>query len=285
VITSAVQRKPQSAAPLRPSPRPHPVGCTHNHHIVQQYHVHWDVHYNELHFYRRWRFSIWRCVVDLRRDSLICHHYTSARFVYGICKHVERANFCFNRRDRIDQHRTFLTDVADVPNSCVTRHFHFVPSMQGPSVIQGDIGSYPGAMAAGEPIVRTHCFESIKGSLGAPLTPSFPFLQGATVLGVNYGAGGVTAGAQADLLTVYADLSSRGATPMISGLDGRIIYPGVWSCTLYYTLGSAATVTFDAQNNPDAIFILINSGAFGSLFTMFSAPRPDSIALLRTGIV
>jgi hypothetical protein len=86
-------------------------------------------------------------------------------------------------------------------------------------------------------------------------------LQGASLLGVNYGAGGVTAGAQADLLTIYADLSSRSATSMISGLDARTIYPGVWTCTLYYTLGSGATVVFDALNNPDAVFILINSGA------------------------
>jgi hypothetical protein len=80
------------------------------------------------------------------------------------------------------------------------------------------------------------------------------------VLGVNYGAGAVTSEAQADLLTVYADLSSRSGTSMISGLDGRIIYPGVWTCTLYYTLGFGASVVFDAQNNADAVFILINSG-------------------------
>jgi hypothetical protein len=67
-------------------------------------------------------------------------------------------------------------------------------------------------------------------------------------------------GAQADLLTVYADLSARSATPMISGLDSRTIYPGVWTCTLYYTLGAGAEVIFDARNNPNAIFILINSG-------------------------
>lgn len=59
---------------------------------------------------------------------------------------------------------------------------------------------------------------------------------------------------------MFADLSSRGATPIVSGLDSTTLYPGVWTCTLYYTLGSGATVTFDAQGNSGAIFIMINSG-------------------------
>lgn len=75
-------------------------------------------------------------------------------------------------------------------------------------------------------------------------------MQGATLIGVNYGALASTASAQADLITTYADLSSRSATPIVSGLDATTIYPGVWTCTLYYTLGSGATVTFDARNNP-----------------------------------
>ena len=81
------------------------------------------------------------------------------------------------------------------------------------------------------------------------------------MLGVNYGAGGVSAGAQADLITIYADLSSRGATSVISQLDGRTIFPGVWTNTPYYDLGPFAQLVFDAQNDPAAIFILINSGA------------------------
>ena len=79
-------------------------------------------------------------------------------------------------------------------------------------------------------------------------------------MGVNYGALGPAAAAHADLSTIYADLSSRSATPRISGLDANTVYPGVWTCTLYYTLGSSASVTFDARNNPDAVFIMINSG-------------------------
>ena len=85
-------------------------------------------------------------------------------------------------------------------------------------------------------------------------------MKGATLLGTNFGAGSETASAKADLLTIYADLSSRTATTIVSGLDATTIYPGVWSCTLYFTLGSGATVTFDAQNYSGAVFVLINSG-------------------------
>ena len=84
--------------------------------------------------------------------------------------------------------------------------------------------------------------------------------QDAILLGVNYGALGPAAAAHADLTTIYAELSSRSATPIISGLDATTVYPGVWSCTLYFTLGSGASVTFDTRNNPDAVFIMINSG-------------------------
>ena len=83
--------------------------------------------------------------------------------------------------------------------------------------------------------------------------------KGATLIGTNFGAGAETASAKADLLTIYADLSSRTATSIVSTLDAITIYPGVWSCALYFNLGLGATVTFDAQNISDAVFILVTS--------------------------
>lgn len=85
-------------------------------------------------------------------------------------------------------------------------------------------------------------------------------LQGATLRGNNYGALAPSANAQADLLTIYADISSRSATPRVSGLDSTTIYPGVWTCSGYYTLGAGATVTFDGRGNSNAVFIMITSG-------------------------
>ena len=76
---------------------------------------------------------------------------------------------------------------------------------------------------------------------------------------MNYDAGSVTADAKADLLTIYADFSSRPAISIESILDATIVYPGAWTCTLYYTLGTV--VTFDALGDSNAVFILINSGA------------------------
>ena len=105
----------------------------------------------------------------------------------------------------------------------------------GPSIITGNVGSYPVAMTAGEPI-------------------------GATLNGINFGALAQSADAQADLLTIYAAMISHlpGAKAIASSLDGAVLTPGVYTCTTYCTLG--AVLTLDAQGDPNAVFQFITEG-------------------------
>jgi len=105
-------------------------------------------------------------------------------------------------------------------------------------------------------------------------------VQGATLIGTNYGALSLSASAHADLATIHADLLSRSATPIISALDATTIYPGVWTCA-NYLLGNGATVTFDARNNPNAVFIMLNSGK--SVEFGLCLPRSDCLASVPSG--
>jgi hypothetical protein len=111
----------------------------------------------------------------------------------------------------------------------------------GASVISGDVGSYPGAEAAGGPVGT-----------------------GATLHGIDYAASGVTAGAQTDLLGVYADLTARAyagtSTGIASSLSQLTLIPGVYFSTNDY-LTLDGTLTFDAQGDPDAVFVIIAPGA------------------------
>ena len=90
------------------------------------------------------------------------------------------------------------------------------------------------------------------------MTPGEPV--GATVRGVNYGAFAPSAGAQADLLTVYAAMISHlsSATAIASALDGVTLTPGVYMCTTYCTLDG--TLTLDGQGDTNGVFQFITEG-------------------------
>jgi hypothetical protein len=127
----------------------------------------------------------------------------------------------------------------------------------GPSVIFGDVGSYPGAEAAGGPVGT-----------------------GAVLHGVDYAASERTAGAQADLTSVYADLSSRAyaesSTGIASELSAVTLYPGVYfSTSQYFTLDGV--LTFDAQGAADAVFVLVAPG------TGYLAVSPGAHMVLING--
>jgi hypothetical protein len=92
--------------------------------------------------------------------------------------------------------------------------------VQGASTILGDVGSYPGASVD---------------------------LAGATLYGVNHGSDSVSAAAQARLLAVYADLSSRTSTPLSAELSSTTVGSGVYSCSDYFTMSAGGTFGLDAQ--------------------------------------
>ncbi|MFI9771406.1 ice-binding family protein [Streptomyces sp. NPDC052415] len=104
----------------------------------------------------------------------------------------------------------------------------------GPSVITGDVGVHPGTAISGFP----------------------PGL----VNGTFHSADAVASEAKSDLVAAYnnaAGQASDGALPPDAG--GLTLVPGVYTASS--TLGLTGTLTLDAQNNPDAIWVFqVGSG-------------------------
>jgi len=98
----------------------------------------------------------------------------------------------------------------------------------GPSAISGDLGVSPGTAVTGFP-------------------------PGVVSNGTIHAADAVAAQAQADLTTGYNDAASRTpATAEGPDLSGQTLAPGVYKAA---TLGLTGTVTLDAQNDPNAVFV------------------------------
>lgn len=93
------------------------------------------------------------------------------------------------------------------------------------------------------------------GNMGSAPTTSFPGEAQVTTNGVKYTApSSVVDNAKTALITVYNDVAGRTpVTTTVSDVTGMTLTEGV------YTSGSAilltGSLTLDAQNNPDAVFI------------------------------
>ena len=99
----------------------------------------------------------------------------------------------------------------------------------GPSIISGDLGVSPGTAVSGFP-------------------------PGLVINGTQHTADAVALQAKSDLTTGYNDAAGRTpATAVSSDLGGQTMAPGVY--TAASALGLTGTVTLDAQNNPNAVFI------------------------------
>jgi hypothetical protein len=104
----------------------------------------------------------------------------------------------------------------------------------GPTVVTGNLGIHPGA--------------AVSGFTGAP---------NGTVIGTIYAAdpGGVALQAKSDLTAAYLDAEGRIPLPPVAcDLGGLTLVAGVYNpddCTL----GLTGTLTLDAQNDPNAVWI------------------------------
>lgn len=99
----------------------------------------------------------------------------------------------------------------------------------GPSVINGDIGSFP--------------------------TTSITGFPPGTVNGTNHGGDGVTQGAKSDLTTAYNDAAGRSpVTTVPTELGGTTLTHGVYSAASG-TFGITGAVTLDAEGDANAVFI------------------------------
>jgi len=122
------------------------------------------------------------------------------------------------------------------------------PVFQGPSVIDGDVGCWPGAA------------EQISVSARSPPYPTFHatslvVLQGAALSGVDWGSSPTANAAHADTMTLYASLVSRVGTPIGSALGGLALSSGVYTSPTYMVLG--AQLTLDAQGDSNAVWVFL----------------------------
>ncbi len=118
----------------------------------------------------------------------------------------------------------------------------------GPSMINGDVGVAPGSAVTGFP-------------------------PGQVVNGTIHAADAVALQAQVDLTTAYIDAAGRTPfTVVTADLGGQQLAPGVYAGA---TLGLTGTVTLDAANDPNAVFV------FESESTLITAS--SSVVALANG--
>jgi hypothetical protein len=102
----------------------------------------------------------------------------------------------------------------------------------GPSVINGDLGSFP--------------TPAITGFGGAP---------NGTVNGATHAADAAAGQAQSDLTTAYDNAAGQGpANTLATELGGQTLTPGVYS-SQSGTFGITGTLTLNAKGDPSAVFI------------------------------
>ncbi len=131
----------------------------------------------------------------------------------------------------------FGQEAPKAPNLGVTSSFALFTgtgafNVTGASVVTGDVGTYTGAFTGFPP-----------GSL----------------IGTKHVVDPASATAAADVLVAYSSLTQAG-TNISVGLGGQYLTPGVYQTVDASTLNG--TLTLDAQNNPNALFIIRINGAF-----------------------
>jgi hypothetical protein len=106
---------------------------------------------------------------------------------------------------------------------------HLRLAIQGPSVVVGAVGCFPGSLQ----------------------------LSGASITGINYASSSPSKSAQSALASLFADITGRAlsyGTAIPSELSSKTFVSGVYYSPSYVTLG--AQLTFDALGDADAVFII-----------------------------
>jgi hypothetical protein len=112
----------------------------------------------------------------------------------------------------------------------------------GPTVLTGDIGSFPTLAITG--------------------------LSTLALSGINQAGGAVSQQAKNDLVTAYDNVAARPATQtIVADLGGRTLAPGVYRSPS--SIGLTGTLTLDGQGDPGAVFVL----QAGSTLTTASASQ------------
>jgi hypothetical protein len=132
-----------------------------------------------------------------------------------------------------------------VPLSCAQN------AISGPAVPLGTAASF--AVLAGSTITNAGATIVI-GDLGlSPGSAITGFPPGTVSGGTIHATDPVAAQAQLDLTTAFDNAAGRAALAVPADIGGTVIAPGVYKAPV--SLAITGTVTLDAQNNPNAVFI------------------------------
>ncbi len=120
----------------------------------------------------------------------------------------------------------------------------------GTTTLHGNVGLSPTATCLGE---------------GVPCTATNPVITGTFYANDS---GGVAAQAKTDLTAAYVDAIARPPGTTVNDISEMILPPGVYTSGSTMSIAVGATVTLDAQNDPNAVWIFqigssltVNNGA------------------------
>src|SRR2546423_1428589 len=125
-------------------------------------------------------------------------------------------------------------------------------SAAGPTVGLGSAASF--SVLAGSGITNTGP-SVINGNIGSFPTTSITGFPPGLVNGTNHAGDAVTQGAKSDLTTAYNDAAGRTpVTTVPTELGGTTLVPGVYGSAAG-TFGITGTVTLNGQGDPNAVFV------------------------------
>ena len=151
-----------------------------------------------------------------------------------------------------------LTGAAIFATVTATVIYPAITSASGPTINQGTTSTY-GVLAA--TTVTNTGTTNITGTAGSDLGihPGTAFTNSGTL--IHTGAerlGDAAAGiAQTDLVTAYNDLSIPSSTTLsATDITGQTFTPGSYNSGSEISIANAGNITFDAQGDPTAVFIM-----------------------------
>lgn len=146
-----------------------------------------------------------------------------------------------------------------------------------PTVDLGDSSGFAVLAGSGITVAGAVNTTTITGDIGTYPTESITGLGNVVLNGVNQTGNAVTQNAKTDLTIAYDDAAGRTYDVLYTGgfdLVGLTLTPGVYKDAS--SLFLSGTLTLDAQNNPDAVWI------FQAGSTLITA-SDSSVALIRGG--
>ncbi len=121
---------------------------------------------------------------------------------------------------------------------------------------------------------------TITGDVGTFATTTETGFETVTITGTNHAGDSVTQGAQTDLLTAYNEIAGRTPSTVATELGGTTRNAGVYNSAAG-TFGITGTLTLDAQNDPNAVFIFQMASTLttitGSVVTLINGAQASNV--------